>query len=167
MSRKLDVVTLSGDEVDDMRDTIESLTAERDRLAKELAGLRAQEPAAWRYQDGNGNYRYRGYVSGFDVDYRSLKPVPLYAAPPAVKDSLTTAATAAAPDDVALAYGVLWHANNMRPGYDAPAGHARWTPEKAAYKARHILRDLLTRDQRGDGINRAADLLAAAQEGKP
>ena len=37
MSRKIDVVTLSGDEVDDMRDTIEALTAERDRRAKALA----------------------------------------------------------------------------------------------------------------------------------
>src|SRR5574343_449826 len=80
-----------------------SLTSERDLLAKELAELRAQEPVAWRYQEANGNYRYRGYVAGFDTDYRSLKPIPLYAAPvpAAVKDSLTTAAHAAVPADVA------------------------------------------------------------------
>ena len=73
------------------------------------------------------------------------------------------AAQAVPVDAVALAYGILWHANNMRPGYDAPAGHERLTPEKAAYKARHVLRDLLTRDQLGDGINRASDMLAARQ----
>lgn len=62
-----------------------------DALAGKIpAHVPAQEPVAWRYQDANGNYRYRGYVAGFDVDYRSLKPVPLYGAPPAVKDSLTT-----------------------------------------------------------------------------
>ena len=42
----------------------------------------AQEPVAWRYQDARGNYRYRGYVQGFDKEYSRLKPVPLYAAPP-------------------------------------------------------------------------------------
>ena len=38
-------------------------------------------PVAWRYQDANDNYRYRKYVSGFDVEYKLLRPVPLYAAP--------------------------------------------------------------------------------------
>ena len=93
----------------EFRRKAESLTAERDRLREELAELRAQVPVAWRYQDGNGNYRYRGYVAGFDVDYRSLKPVPLYAAPPAVKDSLTTAAPVPAqvPDDYVAAMDML------------------------------------------------------------
>ena len=40
------------------------------------------EPVAWRYQDARGNYRYRGYVAGFDVEYAILKPVPLFTAPP-------------------------------------------------------------------------------------
>ena len=40
------------------------------------------EPVAWRYQDARGNYRYRGYVQGFDKEYSLLKPVPLYTAPP-------------------------------------------------------------------------------------
>lgn len=41
----------------------------------------AAVPVAWRYQDANDNYRYRKYVAGFDVEYKSLRPVPLYAAP--------------------------------------------------------------------------------------
>lgn len=58
-----------------------------DGLQKIVDAARAQEPAAWRYEAYNGNYRYRGYVEGFDVDYKWLKPVPLYAAPvpPAAK----------------------------------------------------------------------------------
>lgn len=42
----------------------------------------AQEPVAWRYQNSRGHYRYRGYVKGFDVDYKILRPIPLYTAPP-------------------------------------------------------------------------------------
>lgn len=42
ISRRL--VELASVEFDDMRDTIESLTAERDRLASEVAELRAQVP---------------------------------------------------------------------------------------------------------------------------
>jgi len=41
-----------------------------------------QEPVVWRYQDSRGHYRYRSYVKGFDADYKILRPVPLYAAPP-------------------------------------------------------------------------------------
>lgn len=44
------------------------------------------EPVAWRYEDGNGNYRYRKYVPNFDVEYKRLKPVPLYTAPPKLAD---------------------------------------------------------------------------------
>ena len=39
------------------------------------------EPVAWRYQDSRGNFRYRGYVSGFDREYDILKPVALYEHP--------------------------------------------------------------------------------------
>ena len=42
-----------------------------------------QEPVAWRYTDARGHYRYRGYVPNFDVDYKLLKPQPLYTTPPA------------------------------------------------------------------------------------
>jgi len=50
------------------------------------------------------------------------------------------------------AYGYLWHVNN---GLDAPAplNVPSVTPEKAAYQARRVLRDLLTHKQRGEGIN--------------
>jgi hypothetical protein len=61
------------------------LRRERDALAAELKALRAQEPVAWRYQ-ASGQYRYRGYVEGFDRDYQSLKPVKLYAAPVPAQD---------------------------------------------------------------------------------
>jgi len=60
-----------------------------------------------------------------------------------------------------LAYGYLWHVNNMHPGYDAPADYSfpQLSPEKAAYAARKVLRDLLTNEQRGVGINAATDAL--------
>lgn len=55
----------------------------RDALSAALAQQPepVQEPVAWRYQDARGNYRYRGYVQGFDNEYSRLKPVPLYTAP--------------------------------------------------------------------------------------
>jgi hypothetical protein len=47
------------------------------------AALEAKdEPVAWRYLDSRGNYRYRGYVPDFDVEYAILKPEPLYFAQP-------------------------------------------------------------------------------------
>lgn len=60
----------------------------------------------------------------------------------------------------ALAYGLLWHVNA---GMDAPADvrQPSLTPEKAAYEARKVLRDLMTKDQRGDGINAARVMLTA------
>lgn len=64
------------------------------------------------------------------------------------------------PNAVALAYGLLWHVNA---GMDAPADvrQPSLTPEKAAYEARKVLRDLMTKDQRGDGINAARVMLTA------
>ena len=56
-------------------------------LTREIKALEAAlyaesaQPVAWRYQDARGNFRYRGYKAGFDVDYPSLKPVPLYLSP--------------------------------------------------------------------------------------
>ena len=47
------------------------------------------------------------------------------------------------------AYGWLWLVNNE------PGTPNQFEPEKAAYKARKVLRALLTHEQRGDGINRA------------
>jgi len=54
----------------------------REAIDAAVAALEvAAVPVAWRYQDANDNYRYRKYVAGFDVEYKSLRPVPLYAAP--------------------------------------------------------------------------------------
>lgn len=46
------------------------------------------------------------------------------------------------------AYGYLWHVNN-EPMWPIPM----YSPEKAAYEARKRLRDLLTKEQRGNAIN--------------
>lgn len=62
------------------------------------------------------------------------------AAVAAEREALTT--------KIALAYGHLWHVNN-EPAAPIPI----YTPEKAAYEARKILRDTLTSEQRGDAIN--------------
>lgn len=73
-------------------------------------------------------------------------------------------------DALALAYGYLWHVNNSRPGYDAPTDNHRpqFSPERAAMEARKVMRDMLTRDERGVGINKAMDMLASSRgEGKP
>ncbi len=43
--------------------------------------VQTAQPVAWRYQDSNGNYRYRGFVEGFDREYAILKPIPLYTHP--------------------------------------------------------------------------------------
>lgn len=57
------------------------------------------------------------------------------------------------------AYGYLWHVNNH---IDAPLGTPSVTPERAAYTARRLLRDFLTNEQRGQGINEArAEIIAA------
>lgn len=55
---------------------------------------------------------------------------------------------------MALAYGYLWHVNN-EPMAPVPL----YSPEKAAYEARKVLRDLLTYEQRGEAINRVRELL--------
>ena len=62
-------------------DDAECIASLEAALAQEQAEP-VQEPVAWRYQDARGNYRYRGYVQGFDKEYSRLKPVPLYTAPP-------------------------------------------------------------------------------------
>lgn len=59
---------------------------------------------------------------------------------------------------IATAYGYLWHVNA---GQDAPAecNVLSISPEAAAYKARQVLRDLLTNEQRGEGINAVRESL--------
>lgn len=59
---------------------------------------------------------------------------------------------------IATAYGHLWHVNN-----DPHSPRPQFSPEKAAYKARHILRDLLTHEQRGAAINDVADKICKGE----
>lgn len=61
---------------------------------------------------------------------------------------------------VMLAYGHLWHTNN-EPMAPVPMRSA----ETAAYEARKVLRDLLTVEQRGQGINQVQTLLAQKGDG--
>lgn len=63
---------------------------------------------------------------------------------------------------VALAYGHLWHVNN-EPATPIPI----YTPEKAAYAARKLLRDLLTSEQRGDAINATQKVWGGAARSQP
>lgn len=55
---------------------------------------------------------------------------------------------------VQRAYGYLWHVNNE------PGAPNQYAPEQAAYAARRELRELLTHEQRGEGINAARAALA-------
>lgn len=55
---------------------------------------------------------------------------------------------------VMLAYGHLWHVNN-EPAAPIPM----YSPEKAAYEARKQLRDLLTKQERGEAINQVGVLI--------
>jgi hypothetical protein len=57
-------------------------------------------------------------------------------------------------DAIALAYGYLWHVNN-----EPMAPVPMYSPEKAAYEARKVLRDLMTHEQRGEAINKVQGLL--------
>ena len=54
---------------------------------------------------------------------------------------------------IAVAYGYLWHVNNE------PGTPCQYPPERSAYEARKILRDTMTHEQRGDGINAARELM--------
>jgi hypothetical protein len=59
-------------------------------------------------------------------------------------------------EKIAIAYGYLWHVNNE------PMTPCQYPPERAAYEARKILRDTMTHEQRGDGINAARELMGCA-----
>ena len=54
---------------------------------------------------------------------------------------------------VATAYGYLWHVNNE------PGTPNQYPPERAAYEARKVLRDLMTQEQRGNAINKVREVL--------
>jgi hypothetical protein len=77
-----------------------------------------------------------------------------------VQELADARSAASAKDAIATAYGILWHVNASM---DAPAevSPLSVTPERGAYEARKVLRDLLTREQRGFGINAAREVLAA------
>jgi hypothetical protein len=76
----------------------------------------------------------------------------LYASPPSLE------AGKAVPLEwkkaVQEAYGWLWHVNN-----EPTAPVPMWSPEQAAYEARKNLRDLLTKDERGEAINAVSGML--------
>lgn len=55
---------------------------------------------------------------------------------------------------VMMAYGHLWHINN-----EPAAPIALYEPEKAAHKARLHLRDLLTKEERGEAISQVGFLI--------
>ena len=54
---------------------------------------------------------------------------------------------------ISTAYGYLWHVNNE------PGTPNQYPPERAAYEARRALRDLMTKEQRGEAINRVRELM--------
>ena len=62
-------------------------------------------------------------------------------------------------DAVALAYGHLWNIND-----ESMAPIPLRSDGEASYAARKILRDLLTTEQRGNGINQARAAIAAAEQ---
>lgn len=65
-------------------------------------------------------------------------------------------------DAIGRAYGYLWHVNRPE---DVPAGHQYLSADRAAYEGRKELRDLLTNEQRGAGINWVRQKLLAAAQG--
>jgi len=61
-----------------------------------------------------------------------------------------------------LTYGYLWHINA---GLDAPAilNVTSITPEKCSHIVRKLWLDVLTKEQRGEGINKALEALATVR----
>lgn len=57
----------------------DSISAGKSSESKET-GPASPEPAAWRYKDSRGHWRYVGNMPNFDFagEYKSLKPEPLY-----------------------------------------------------------------------------------------
>jgi|WetSurMetagenome_2_1015567.scaffolds.fasta_scaffold415882_3 hypothetical protein len=55
---------------------------------------------------------------------------------------------------ISIAYGYLWHVNNES------GTPNQYPPERAAYEARKVLRDLMTHEQRGEAINMVRELMA-------
>lgn len=121
------------------------------------------EDGVWFVSDSR--FTAQHYATAYAHRVSDGKPdqavIPLYAAP---TDAQSRIAELEA--QLALAYGLLWHVNA---GMDAPHGTPSLTPERGAMESRKILRDLLTHEQRGDGINAARNYmvaLAAEKEGE-
>ena len=57
---------------------------------------------------------------------------------------------------VSTAYAYLWLVNNE------PGTPRQYPPERAAYEARKLLRDMLTKDECGEAINRVLQSLFIA-----
>ncbi len=113
----------------------------------------------------------RGYRSdaeqGGDVSPPAMRTRQLWAAwrdraalgatPPPIENPSTR--EAGWKQAVMLAYGHLWHVNN-EPMAPIPLR----SPEKSAYEARKLLREMLTQPERGEAINQVAAILEAAKE---
>lgn len=92
--------------------------------------------------------------AGFIYSYEPIFEAARTALPPGVQ---CEACLRGAPHDgpctdvlraaIGRAYGYLWHVNNE------PGTPGQYPPERAAYEARKILRDLLSHEERGQCIN--------------
>lgn len=132
-------------------------------LLDEVELERVAVPAGWRLVPAKCTGQMADAGAGVDRRLSVFKAADIYramldAAPQPA--SQPQEAAQMVPDAVALAYGLLWHVNA---GMDAPAIVRRpsLTPEKAACEARKVLRSLMTKEQRGDGINAAYAMLTA------
>lgn len=129
--------------------------ARADALQRTINEARSQSPAATIVEIDDG----LGTTFLEFNEPRGPAGTNYYAAPVPAQP---VAPVAQVPEGVVLAFGLLWHVR-MGCDFHVPAGFSmNISPEEAAAKARRFLSDLLTREQRGDGINRAADMLAAA-----
>ena len=64
-------------------------------------------------------------------------------------------------DAMARAYGYMWHVNHPE---DIPLGHPYMSADRAATEARKELRDMLTHEQRCEGINWVRQKLLTAMQ---
>lgn len=128
----------------------------------ERAELSKQEPVGYL-----PSYELDRLSSGHDARLRTSKfgasaldgDMPLYAEP--MNESLKTLRQLEKEnkelrDKIAIAYGYLWHVNNE------PCTPYQYPPERAAYEARKILRDTMSHEQRGEGIEAARELMSTA-----
>lgn len=114
-----------------------------------MAEHKMPEPAVWVAADTLNSphptcISSLAYMSQLDRE-RGREYVPLYTAPVAAQ--APAADGDALREAVKIAYGYLWHVSNV---LGTPNQYA---PERAAYKARIVLREQLTKDERGEGIN--------------